>query len=109
LSELQDRYHDRVRRKALQLAKSFLKMKFDEMRYKAMKCNAYQMKFMTRKDWFRKSWMPLGSGGFLEISKDEALGDGLEKSVEDLKDQLALYVDDIDIAILAFWQEAFSV
>lgn len=93
----------------ISLAKRFLKKKFDEMRYQAMRRNGYQKAYMSKKEWFRKSWTCQNAGGFLLLAKEEVLGDGLSKSVEYLKDELSHFVDDVDSSIAEFWQEAMEV
>lgn len=106
---MQDRYYARVQKKAVQLARSFLKKQFEEMRHKAMRRNAYQLKLMSKKEWFRKTWLWVGAGGFLSYAKDEVLNDTVVKSVEELRDQLSHFVDNVDMAIAEYWQEAFQL
>lgn len=79
------------------------------MRYKAMKRNAYQKVYMSRKEWFRKTWTCVGSGGFLTMAKDEVLNDTGVTSVEELREQLSHFVDNVDVAIAEYWQEAFRL
>jgi hypothetical protein len=62
----------------------------------------------ARKEWFRKTWVCQNVCGFLPFAAEEVLGDGLSKSVEDLKQELIHFVDDVETVVAEFWQEALN-